>query len=51
MTTQTAALPHNITRRTAPGPMTSYLDMLVDAYREAMEMRRAAHARWPHIDS
>jgi hypothetical protein len=51
MTTQTATLPHNLTRRSSPGPIATYLEMLVDACREAMELRRAAHARWPHIES
>jgi hypothetical protein len=51
MTTQTTTLSHPVARRSAPGPVVGYLRMLVDAYREAIEMQRAAHQRWPHMES
>jgi hypothetical protein len=51
-TTTIAANVSNTLRR-SPGPLSAlagYLRMLIEVYRESQALRRAAYARWPHID-
>lgn len=47
-----AMVPNTVRRGPGPAPAVSgYLWTLIETYLEAQEMRRAAHARWHHIDT